>query len=130
MENQNENQNQPQSDQVYCPFCGSTNLITNQKGFGAGKALTGALLTGGIGLLAGFIGSKDIKVTCMHCKETIGIEGVQTTPPSEELKREFLKARSPERYKSREDKKNENVIMIIITILLLPIILLMCSSIS
>ena len=30
----------------------------------------------------------------------------------------------------REDKKNENVIMIIITILLLPIILLMCSSIS
>lgn len=25
------------NNQVYCPFCGGTNLITNQKGFGAGK---------------------------------------------------------------------------------------------
>lgn len=61
MEEQNAN------NQLYCPFCGSSHLTANKKGFGAGKALTGAVLTGGIGLLAGFIGSGDVKVTCLQC---------------------------------------------------------------
>ena len=42
-----------QEDKLYCPNCGSSQLTANKKGFGAGKAVTGAILTGGIGLLAG-----------------------------------------------------------------------------
>lgn len=43
-----------EEDKLYCPKCGSSQLVANKKGFGAGKALTGAVLTGGIGLLAGY----------------------------------------------------------------------------
>ena len=54
-------------DKLYCPFCGSSQLTANKKGFRAGKAVAGAVLTGGIGLLAGLIGSGDVKVTCLNC---------------------------------------------------------------
>lgn len=46
---------------VYCPKCRSKNvefMQNNRKGFSAGKAVTGAALTGGIGTLAGFAGKK------------------------------------------------------------------------
>ncbi|MBA9079882.1 zinc-ribbon domain-containing protein [Rufibacter quisquiliarum] len=56
-----------QSDEIKCPKCKSTNIMANRKGFGAGKALAGALLTGGIGLLGGFIGSKKIIISCLKC---------------------------------------------------------------
>lgn len=50
-----------------CPACNSEHLTANKKGFGLGKAVGGAILTGGIGLLAGFIGSNKVKVTCLQC---------------------------------------------------------------
>jgi len=50
-----------------CPRCGSEFVTANKKGFSAGKAIGGAILTGGIGLMAGFIGSGKIKNSCMHC---------------------------------------------------------------
>ena len=50
-----------------CPKCGSDQLSANKKGFGVGKAVAGAVLTGGVGLLAGFIGSQKIYVTCLAC---------------------------------------------------------------
>ena len=53
--------------EIRCKKCGSNQLTANKKGFGAGKALTGALLTGGIGLLGGFIGSRKVKITCLAC---------------------------------------------------------------
>lgn len=46
---------------IRCPRCKSTNIPVlgqKRKGFSAGKALGGAFLTGGIGLLAGFAGKK------------------------------------------------------------------------
>lgn len=52
---------------VACPKCGSEQWTSNQKGFGAGKAIVGGLLTGGIGLLAGFLGSKKVILTCLRC---------------------------------------------------------------
>ena len=54
-------------DEVRCPKCGSTSLSANKKGFGVGKALVGAALTGGVGLLAGGIGMNKIEVTCLKC---------------------------------------------------------------
>jgi tellurium resistance protein TerD len=50
-----------------CPNCLSTQVTSNQRGFGAGKAAAGAVLLGPAGLLAGFIGSGEIKLTCMKC---------------------------------------------------------------
>ena len=50
-----------------CPKCGSTSLSGDKKGFGIGKAVVGAALTGGIGLAAGNIGAKKVRVTCLKC---------------------------------------------------------------
>lgn len=59
-------QNQ-QEEYLCCPKCGSRELHAQHQGFSGGKALAGALLTGGIGLLAGTIGSKDTQITCLKC---------------------------------------------------------------
>jgi hypothetical protein len=53
--------------EVGCPKCRSTQLTANKKGFSGKKAVAGAFLTGGIGLLAGTIGSKNIRITCLAC---------------------------------------------------------------
>jgi hypothetical protein len=52
---------------VTCPKCGSDQLSSNKKGFSGGKAVAGAVLTGGIGLLAGIIGSSKVVCTCLAC---------------------------------------------------------------
>lgn len=52
---------------VYCPKCKSTSLSSNKKGFGIGKAVIGAALTGGIGLIAGNINAKKVRITCLKC---------------------------------------------------------------
>lgn len=53
--------------EIRCPKCGSTQLTANKKGFSGTKAVGGAILTGGIGLLAGTIGSNKINITCLAC---------------------------------------------------------------
>ena len=50
-----------------CPKCQSQELHAEQKGFSGGKAVVGAVLFGGVGLLAGAIGSKDVNITCLKC---------------------------------------------------------------
>ena len=52
---------------VYCPKCYSTSLSANKKGFGIGKAVVGASLIGGFGLVAGNIGAQKVMVTCLKC---------------------------------------------------------------
>lgn len=61
------NQQIQQEEYLCCPKCGSRELHAEHKGFSGGKALAGALVTGGIGLLAGTIGSRDIQITCLKC---------------------------------------------------------------
>ena|ERR1700749_5045809 len=53
--------------QVLCPKCGSDQITANKKGFSGTKAIAGAALTGGIGLLAGTAGSNKIQITCLSC---------------------------------------------------------------
>lgn len=53
--------------QAKCPKCGSVSLTSEKKGFGVGKAVVGAALFGGVGLLAGGIGANDTVVTCLNC---------------------------------------------------------------
>lgn len=59
--------------QACCPKCKSTSLHAAKQGFGAGKALVGAALTGGVGLLAGFIGAGKVQVTCLQCGNQWGV---------------------------------------------------------
>ena len=56
-----------QGEYLCCPKCGSRELHAEHKGFSGGKALAGVVLTGGIGLLAGTIGSRDTQITCLKC---------------------------------------------------------------
>lgn len=50
-----------------CPYCGSTSLAANKKGYGIGKGVVGAWAVGPIGLAAGNIGRQKVKVTCLNC---------------------------------------------------------------
>ncbi|UOE55844.1 TerD family protein [Bacillus sp. CMF12] len=52
---------------IACTRCGSTNIRTGQKGFGLGKAAIGGLILGPVGLLGGFIGKNQLKLTCNSC---------------------------------------------------------------
>ncbi len=67
-------------DTIRCPKCKSSQITANKKGFSGKKAVAGALLTGGIGLLAGTIGSNKIKITCLSCGNTFNAgEGLVTS---------------------------------------------------
>ena len=61
---------QSQEEYLVCPYCNSRELHAEQKGFSGGKALAGAVLFGGVGLLAGTLGSKDVRITCLKCGES------------------------------------------------------------
>jgi len=55
------------NEPIKCPKCGSTSLSANKKGFGIGKAIVGGAVAGPLGLMAGNIGSKKVRVTCLKC---------------------------------------------------------------
>lgn len=54
-------------NQILCPKCYSNQITTSKKGFSGTKAVAGAIATGGIGLLAGTIGSNKIEIICLSC---------------------------------------------------------------
>ena len=56
-----------ETPEVHCPKCGSSQLTAHKKGFSGKKAVVGGLLTGGLGLMAGTIGSNRIIITCLAC---------------------------------------------------------------
>ncbi|EHQ88864.1 TerD family protein [Desulfosporosinus youngiae] len=59
----------PDQGGMVCPRCHSHQVTAGKKGFGLGKAAIGGVLLGPVGLLAGFIGSKNMEFVCMSCKE-------------------------------------------------------------
>lgn len=102
-------------EKLYCPYCGSTHLTANKKGFGAGKALTGAVLTGGIGLLAGFIGSNKVKVTCLKCGMTFNAGQLRTRPLTDE-----------DRQKNAKENANAGIVVLISIILFVVFFMVSC----
>ncbi|MCW3789477.1 zinc-ribbon domain-containing protein [Plebeiibacterium sediminum] len=65
--NESESKTTPNEKLLKCPKCKSTRLTDNKKGFSAGKAVAGAVLAGGVGILAGAIGSNKVQITCLNC---------------------------------------------------------------
>ena len=55
------------SSSISCPKCGCDQITANQQGFGAGKAIAGVVVTGGVGLLAGFYNYRKVWITCLKC---------------------------------------------------------------
>lgn len=67
--NQEKKKQEKKQNIITCPNCKSkdvTFLQQDKKAFSVGKAAGGAVLTGGIGILAGFAGKKGNKQ--WHCK--------------------------------------------------------------
>jgi len=56
-----------EANTIKCPKCSSTQLFFDKKGFSGKKAVVGAVLTGGIGLLAGTLGSNKVVANCLAC---------------------------------------------------------------
>jgi hypothetical protein len=55
-------------DEISCPKCGSHQYFANKKGFSWGKAVGGAIVTGGVGgVLFGFHKSHKIRLSCLKC---------------------------------------------------------------
>lgn len=93
-----------EEEKLYCPFCGSSQLTANKKGFGAGKAIGGAILTGGVGLLAGFIGSGNVKITCLKCGHECKAGQLKAEPLKEEEKQGYYNYLRIMEEKKREEE--------------------------
>lgn len=66
-------------EKMKCPRCGSQNIQLagkHRKGFSVGKAVGGAVLTGGVGALAGFAGKQTKKSdwVCLDCGRSFTIK--------------------------------------------------------
>ena len=118
-------------DKLYCLFCGSSQLTANKKGFRAGKAVAGAVLTGGVGLLAGFIGSGDVKVTCLNCGCQWKPGQLKTSPLNEREKQGYyntLKIKEEEKRKAEEPMSTSTkVILLVCAVVWILIAMAMCK---
>lgn len=94
--------------EIACPKCGSHDLHADKKGFSGKKAAAGAVLTGGIGLLAGTIGSNKIKITCLKCGNVF--------PPGQSQHSVLRGNHSPPKEASPGQKKVARVLAIIVAI--------------
>lgn len=112
-------------------FCGSSQLTANKKGFRAGKAVAGAVLTGGVGLLAGFIGSGDVKVTCLNCGCQWKPGQLKTSPLNEREKQGYyntLKIKEEEKRKAEEPMSTSTkVILLVCAVVWILIAMAMCK---
>ncbi|AET67389.1 putative stress response protein, TerZ- and CABP1 [Desulfosporosinus orientis DSM 765] len=77
---------------ITCPRCHSNQVTAGKKGFGIGKAAIGGILLGPVGVLAGFIGSKNMEFACMSCRERWGSGSNRNT--AEWLQRQTENARN------------------------------------
>lgn len=50
-----------------CPKCTSNEVHVGRKGYSVGKAAIGAVLTGGLGVVAGAHGARKVRLTCLAC---------------------------------------------------------------
>jgi ribosomal protein S27E len=104
---------------VTCPKCGSDQITSSKKGFSGKKAVAGAVLTGGIGILAGTLGSNKIKCTCLACGNTFAAgQGKVVYEPGE-----TPIARHGRKELTEKEKKRANKILLIMGVVILIIVI-------
>lgn len=111
-----------EEEKIHCPKCNSTQLTANTKGYSGGKAVAGAVLTGGIGLLAGLHGKGKIIITCMSCGEKWKpgehIEKKKTIQEHHEInnrgkyREEFMRLYLVDKVRAEEFARNKNMLNI------------------
>lgn len=94
-----------EENQIHCPKCNSTQLTATKQGFSGKKAVAGAVLTGGIGLLAGTIGSNKIKITCLACGHVFKPGEGKTALTDNETKAEQKPSKLDELKKDLDERK-------------------------
>lgn len=52
---------------VRCPRCGSREVIGDKRGYSVGGGLSGAMILGPLGLLAGSLNSNEFRIRCLYC---------------------------------------------------------------
>lgn len=61
----------PAERSARCPYCGSSQVSANKRGFSIGSGLLGTFLTGNfLGMLFGTCGSDKVEATCINCGRT------------------------------------------------------------
>lgn len=133
-----ETNNEKESEKLKCPKCGSDQLQAGNRGFNAGKAIGGALLTGGIGILAGMHGSKKVVVSCMNCgnkwkpadvmkKQEQKAKSIAADHVRRKRSKVIAKKHTPEEI-AKEDKENNIIFYIAIGLVFLFMIYLFFSN--
>jgi len=112
---------QVMSNEIHCPKCGSTQITATKKGFSGKKAVVGGLLTGGIGLLAGTIGSNKIMITCLAC-------GHEFRPGQTNTANTAIKKETPVKVISISDYRRTRVFIIVFVIIFLIFSIIAISS--
>lgn len=122
--------------EIQCPKCGSSDLTANKKGFSGKKAVAGALLTGGVGLLAGTLGSNKVKITCLKCGHEFlpgqDRESVEAKKIDVQVLRAEMKVRNEKIRKSPIYKFFKILLLIVVAvfILILAIALIYAPSVK
>lgn len=81
--------------EIKCPRCNSTQISANKKGFNATNAVAGAVLTGGIGVVAGAVGSNKVIITCLSCgKQFSPGEDMESTKIKKQQQAQAMKSPS------------------------------------
>lgn len=98
-----------EQNEIRCPKCNSNQLTANKKGFSGTKAVVGGLLTGGVGLLAGTIGSNKVIITCLACGNTFkpGEGKVVSNEPIKKVEPDLNEIRLQELIARKEQEKKE-----------------------
>lgn len=88
---------------IKCPKCGSSQIHVDKRGFKAGRAIAGGLLTGNILAAAacGGIGMNKIELTCIKCGHKFNINNTALNEASIESDRKI--AEFEKRVISKED---------------------------
>ena len=110
--------------ELYCPKCGSDKLTANEKGFSAGKAIVGGVLTGGIGLIAGFHGKGKVNITCLSCGTKFKPGQGRTTPLPKPLPRPI-----PTRITTSKSA-DDNAGCIVLAIVIVVVIVIIAIAVS
>jgi len=108
------------TDELRCAKCDSAQLTSNKKGFSGAKALGGAVLTGGIGLLAGTHGSSKIKITCLAC-------GHSFKPGHDKDSQEARIAENKEKWAAMP-KWQKNLMIVLVSLVFIMILVLIFGS--